>query len=164
MTEDAGLQWKRELLNQRRASLQEEARRAGPEPMPGIDWRAWHDRRAWREMMAEAIDEAEDRLERDTTYIIGAASSAGFGYSEGFDPETGATWRQSRDGGPAFAAAMRTGNVSESMGIPVKGERWRDKFTCGVMLTLVILLPFIVIALLLISYVINGLMTGITGG
>ena len=32
MTDDAGLQWKRELLNKRRASLLEEARRAGSEP------------------------------------------------------------------------------------------------------------------------------------
>lgn len=111
-------------------------------------------------MMMIAIDEAEVRLDRDSSYIIGASSGAGFGYSEGFDPETGGTWRQSRDGGPAFAAAMSSGNMAESMGIPAKGERWRDKFTCSVMITLVILLPFVVIALWWISYVITALMLG----
>ena len=118
MTEDAGLQWKRGLLNQRRASLQEEARRAGPEPMPGIDWKAWHDRREWREMMMIAIDEAEVRLDRDSSYIIGASSGAGFGYSEGFDPETGGTWRQSRDGGPAFQRDQLSRSSRNDDGVP----------------------------------------------
>ena len=150
------IRWNRVLLDRARGVVMEAERRAGPEPIPGIDWKAWHDARAHRQFMMEAIDDAEVRMERDPQFIIGPASGAGWGSSRGFDPETGARWRQSRDGGPAFAAVAAEGAMRK---VKEKGCLGEDsKFKDALLMTFCITVGLSLYALLLFVLAITGVL------